>query len=113
MVKARDSLLTIGFCTEKWLGNADNFSDAYSLYYQCTDDGYLIEGGVQKDLYACGSRNGELVECMVEWPKRVSWSKGGKLLAECDVPAAMKGRLVYFSIILKYEGDSVEVSSVE
>ena len=103
----------VGFCTEKGLGNKDNYSHAESVYYFCNGNGYLWEGGAGKDLSGCGSRDGELVECVGDWVAgRVSWRKGGKVLAECAVPAAMKGRPAYFSVLLAYEGDAVEVTAL-
>lgn len=112
IVKARKSDLQIGFCTEKGLGSTNNYNNAESVYYYCVDNGYLYEGGACKDLSGCGSVNGELVECMVDLLEgRVRWWKGGNVLAECSMPVAMKGKPLYFSIILAYDGDSVEVSS--
>lgn len=43
---------------------------------------------------------------------RVSWSKGGKVLAKCAVPANMKGRPIYFSISMYNEKGVVEVSEM-
>lgn len=43
----------------------------------------------------------------------LSWSKNGKVLVKCDLPDAMKGRSMFFSIRLFAPGDSVEVSSYE
>ena len=53
------------------------------------------------------------MECVGDWlAGRVSWRKGGKVFLECAVPAAMKGRPAYLSILLVYEGDAVEVTAL-
>lgn len=44
IIKAANSLLMIGFCTEKGLGNINNHNSVESAYYCCY--GYLREGGV-------------------------------------------------------------------
>ena len=103
----------VGFCTEKGLGNSNSYDNAESVYYYCFDNGSLWEGGVRKNLSGCGSVDGELVECVGDWVAgRVSWRKGGKVFAECAVPAAMKGRPAYFSVLLRDEGDAVEVTAL-
>ncbi len=40
---------------------------------------------------------------------KLRWHRNGKKFKECDVPAQMKGKTVYLSILM-YEGDEVLVS---
>jgi hypothetical protein len=35
----------VGFCTEKGLGNINNYQHAESAYYYCLGAGYLYKGG--------------------------------------------------------------------
>lgn len=80
MIRAIDSCLMIGICTKKGLGNISNFEHAESIYYFCLDNGRLYEKGVRKDLYGCGSRDGELVECVIDLLEgKISWGKKGKV----------------------------------
>ena len=41
------------------------------------------------------------------------WIKGGKMIVECDMPAAMKGKPLFFSLVFFVAGDTVEVSAYE
>lgn len=81
---------------------------------KCYQNGIQYEGGVQKNLSGCGSVDGDVLECVADFlAGRLIWSKKGKVLTECVVPTAMKGRPVYFSVILHWENDVVEITALE
>jgi hypothetical protein len=103
------SKILIGFCTEKGLGNINNFKHAESAYYQCYSPAYLCEGGSEKrtDVVIVV---GETVECVADLAScKLSWWKNGSQFAECAVPAGMRNKPIYISILLVYAGEEVDL----
>ena len=91
-----------------------NYNHAESVYYNCRKNGYLKTGGKTKELSDCGSRNGDLVECLADLKDgSFSWRHTARTLEHCRVPEAMRGKPIYLSILLLYPGNKVEVKMVE
>ena len=99
----------MGFCTNAGWGNVNNFHHRESAYYDC-QFGSIREGGNRY----CGvpkSRDGDVIICEVNLAKGVlRWKKNGDLFRECAVPAQIKGKTLYLSILMYHDGDEVEVS---
>lgn len=54
--------------------------------------------------------SGEVIDCIADLiNNRLIWSKNGAKLVECLVPNAMKGKSLYFSILLLYKDDEVDL----
>jgi hypothetical protein len=50
------------------------------------------------------------VECVADLASyKLSWWKKGSLIAECAVPAGMRNKPIYISIILAQTGDEVDL----
>jgi hypothetical protein len=99
----------VGFCTEKGLGNIDNYSHAESVYYYCTGPGFFYEGGSGKQI-DYGTVAGETVDCVADLASfKLSWWKKGNQITECFVPARMRNKPIYISIILWNTGDEVDL----
>lgn len=114
IVSVTDSYLLIGFCSEKGLGNKDNYNHAESVYYNCRKNGYLKTGGKTKELSDCGSRNGDLLECRADLKDgNFIWRNTSRVLEICRVPEVMLGKPIYLSILLLYPGNKVDVKFVE
>jgi hypothetical protein len=98
----------IGFCTEKGLGNINNYLNAESAYYYC-GGGTLWSGGSNKKI-GIVTVVGETVECVADLvSSKLSWWKEGSQIAECVVPIGMKDKPIYISIILYSTGDEVDL----
>jgi hypothetical protein len=106
--KTADSHIMIGFCTEKGLGNINNYGNAESAYYYCYI-GTLYSGGSGKST-GIGCAAGETVECIADLASsKLSWWKKGSLIGECSVPVGMMNKPIYISILLNKTGDEVDL----
>ena len=55
-------------------------------------------------------RAGDTVEVSVNFVTgKFEWLKEGTKLAECGIPASMKDKPIYLSILMHYANDEVEV----
>jgi hypothetical protein len=53
---------------------------------------------------------GETLECVADLAScKLSWWKKGSRIAECDVPAGMRNKPIYISIMLWNTGDEVDL----
>ena len=99
----------MGFCTNAGLGNSRNYNHSESAYYDCCY-GWIWEGGKG----AAGfpeSVVGDVIICEADLASgKLRWHRNGKTFKECDVPAQMKDKTVYFSIIMCDDRDEVLVS---
>ena len=97
----------MGFCTNAGLGNS-NSSNPESAYYSCY--GSIWEGG--KRTGSCRESGvGDVIICEADLASGVlRWQMDGDTFKECAVPAQMKDKPVYLSILMYHDGDEVLVS---
>jgi hypothetical protein len=101
--------IIIGFCADKDLINFYNYKNSETRYYYCYDDGYLWDGSSLKGL-AMGSREGDVIVCIVDTKSwNMQWLKKGEKFAECIIPADLRSKNLYFSVLLCSNGDRVEL----
>ncbi len=99
----------MGFCTNAGLGNSNNYDHPESAYYYCYR-GCIWEGGKG----AAGFPESGIVDviiCEADLASgKLRWQKDGDTFKECAVPAQMKDKPVYLSILMCDDGDEVLVS---
>ncbi len=99
----------MGFCTNAGLGKSYNYKHPESAYYYCRD-GWIFEGGNYTDGFP-KSVVGDVIICEADLASvKLRWHRNGNKFKECAVPAQMKGKPVYLSIVMMHDGDEVLVS---
>jgi hypothetical protein len=69
----------------------------------------LWSGGSVKEI-GVGIARGETVECVAELGSyKFSWWKKGSQIGECVVPAGMRNKPIYISILISKPGDEVDL----
>jgi hypothetical protein len=107
--KATNNWALIGFCTEKGLGNMNNFNHVESFYYYCYNIGYLFEGGSRREINV-SAVNGEVIESVADLVNgRISWLKNGHQFAECIVPVELSSKTLFLSILLFSKDDEIDL----
>ena len=106
--KVTNNALMFGFCAEKSFGGKRNFEHPETAYFDCFNR-CLHESGVIRPLNTAPSA-GEVVDCIADLASnRLVWSRSGAKLAECAVPSQMRNKPLYFSILLLYKDDEVDL----
>ncbi len=98
----------MGFCTNAGLGNF-NYRHPESAYYLCY--GSIWEGGKQTAGIFPESVVGDVIICEADLASgKLRWHRNGDTFKECAVPAQMKDKPVYLSILMGVDGEEVLVS---
>jgi hypothetical protein len=98
----------VGFCTNAGLGNSSNNHHPETAYYYCW--GWIYEGGKKTDGFP-ESGVGDVIICEADLASgKLRWHRNGNTSKECAVPAQMKGKTAYLSIVMYNTGDEVLVS---
>ncbi len=107
--KTKIRAIAVGFCTNAGLGNSDNQRHPESAYYDCYS-GRIWEGGKYTGDFP-KSAVGDVIICEADLASgKLRWHRNGDTIKERAVPAQMKGKPVYLSILMIVDGDEVLVS---
>jgi hypothetical protein len=98
------NFLMVGFCTQEGLGKC---MAPESVYYDCY--GSLMRNGIRSEINM-KAFDGETIECIADMVNfKIQWAKEGKRIAEIPIPISMRDEPLYFSVLLFFEGDEVDI----